>query len=452
MGNHVALDVHARSVYAVKATPDGAELWRRRFPAGREGEEQLRKLLEPGDVVVLEATRGSHRLANWLEGSGAVVRVIDPQQAPSLRTGEQRGKKTDYRDCRALLKDLRSGTLVDVWRPDPETRELRHLTRERAAYNHSITRIKNRLQALLHEEGVPFPGLLLWSQEGHAWLQQQPLRAGTRAILLREWGALRCLLTIKETQEEALQLAALHRPGVVRLMQLAGFAPTAALIVLGEAGDLNRFPSGKHLVSYAGMNPRVYQSGERSKGGSITKAGRSRLRWVMTEVAWAHVIANGPEAGLYHRLVQRGKPKGVAIVALARHLLVLAYHLLQRPEPYRRLEGEQWHRKLTKLASHRPPGERRPAAEARHVDWAWSRIQEITGQDPPSRSKGGRPRLAVDPKAPEPQVYPAPAPVLSSTAAPPPAEDTAGVRPPTARLPATTRRSLGIREKEPSPA
>src|SRR5690348_15816794 len=126
MARLVAVDAHRKTLFVVVGDRAGNELLRRRFSSTSAGEEELIRLLEPEDVVVVEATAGVFRLANRLEKSGATIRVVDPQQA---RLVGMRGKKTDYRDCRALLQHLRSGTLVEVWRPDATTRVIRQLTR-----------------------------------------------------------------------------------------------------------------------------------------------------------------------------------------------------------------------------------------------------------------------------------------------------------------------------------
>ena len=118
-------------------------------------------------------------------------------------------------------------------------------------------------------------------------------------------------------------------------------------------------------------------------GGRISKSGRPLLRWVMVEVAWAHVLADGPEAGLYHRLVARGKPKGVAITALARHLLVLAWKLLTRGENYQKLERWGYLRKLAILAASRPAAERKAGGGTTDIAWARERYRELTGEEPP---------------------------------------------------------------------
>jgi transposase len=376
MARLVAVDLHRNTLFVVMTGTDGQELWHRRFPTTLVGEAALLDQLQPGDRVVMEATNGAFRLAHRLESRGAQVLVADPQHARLLGL---RGKKTDYRDCRALLEHLRSGTLIEVWRPDAATREIRQLTRERQAYNQAIVALKNRIRALLWDEGIETPDRL-WTREGQAWLAEQPLAPSLRRLLDREVAALAALLVVKEAQEAELAGRATERPEAQRLMQLAGFGPAAAMMFLGQVGRVDRFPSAKQIVSYSGLDPRVQQSGDKCRTGSISKAGRTPLRWIMVEVAWAHVAANGPEAERYQRLVAKGKPKGVAIAALARHLLVLAYQLLTKEEPYRRVDAKKYEDKLQALAAFRPATEER---EPTHTAWAAEQLKALTGLPSP---------------------------------------------------------------------
>jgi transposase len=385
MSRLIAIDVHRRSYFVLAADPEGQELWQRRFATAAAGEAQLLELLGPGDQIVLEATLGTFRLANRLESTGATVLVTDPQHA---RLVGFRGKKTDYRDCRALLEHLRKGHLSPVWRPDPATREIRQLTRERQAYNRSIVQLKNRIRALLWEEGLT-PPEQLWTKEGQAWLAAQPLAPVLRRLLDREVAALTALTAVKEAQEAELAERATGLPAAQRLLQVAGFGPTTAVMFLGQVGPVDRFPSAKHLVSYSGLDPRVHQSGETCRPGSLSKAGRTPLRWLLVEVAWAHVAAGGPEAARYHRLVAKGKPKGVAIAALARHLLVLAYHLLTKEAAYRQVDAKKYEDKLQTLAAFRPDTEE---LELTHTAWAAERLQELTGLASPYEAAHPRSR------------------------------------------------------------
>lgn len=379
MGRDVAVDVHRRSLYVLIESAPGVEVLRRRFPHTAAGEAALLAELRPGDRVILEATSGAYRLANRLESSGAEVHVVDAAQVPALGA---RGKKSDYRDCQALLQHLRGGKLAEVWRPDLGTRRRRQLTRERAAYNQGITRLKNRLQALLWEEGLT-PPCKLWSEAGRTWLFTEALPAlpaTARGILLREWAALQVLAETKQEQEAELAREGLDLPEVPRLLQLPGFGIATAVMFLAEVGSVGRFPSAKHLVSYAGLNPKLYQSGATRRCGSVSKAGRPQLRWLMIEVAWAHVRAGGAEAALFHRLVQRGKLEAEAITALARHLLVVAYQLLKRQENYRGLAPTSYERKLAVLGGYRPESEADPRP---NVVWASEQFTVLTGAASP---------------------------------------------------------------------
>jgi transposase len=461
MAQHLAIDVHDRTLFVVAVDADtGEELCRRRFPHTPAGIAEIRGRLAPGDTVVMEATRGAHSLANRLESSGAEILLADPQRCRLLGF---RGKKTDYRDCLALLAHLRSGQLTTVWRPDARTRERRQVSRERHGANHTVTQCKNRLLALLREEGLESPGELLWGPEGAAWLATLPVAASTLAILRRTWDLLQAVLAVKAQQDQGFAQSALMDPRAWRLLQLPGLGPMAAEIVLGEVGDFTRFAESRQLVSYAGLDPRVQQSGDLRRGGRISKSGRSQLRWIMVEVAWSHVLAHGPEAGLYHRLVRRGKEPGVAITALARHLLVIAHKLLTRDEPYRGENAGTYLRKLAALAAFRPEEQRRPRGRKEgqsDIDWARERYREVTGQEPPRRS----PATAAAP-APEAvtgeRATPEPAPVAGLAAPAAPAESKAisscaagadGVRATRRVPPARTSRSASGARRSPGAA
>lgn len=398
-GRDIAIDNHTRSRLVVMATREGKELFRRRFGVDAQGTAALLAVVRAGDRVILEATTGSMQLANRLEAAGAQVFLVDPQRT---RLVGFRGKKTDYRDCLALLEHLRLGHLALVWRPDAAIRAVRQLTRERFAFNQSIVRLKNRIRGLLVEEGYEAPNWL-FSAAGERWWSALPLAPTSRAIVRREWAALAALEQCKEEEKEMFAAWALELPLAQRLMQLTGFGIDLAVMWVGEVGDLTRFPSAKQLVSYGGLDPRVQQSGDHCYGGRISKAGRSQLRWIMVEVAHHHVAANGPEAGYYHRLVAAGKRPAVAMVALARRLLVLCYLLLTRETTHREVDLKRYEEKLTALGAHRPYPEPSQDQEistpqASNRDWAAARVEALTGCVSPRRAAGTRFRTRRGPR------------------------------------------------------
>jgi transposase len=117
---------------------------------------------------------------------------------------------------------------------------------------------------------------------------------------------------------------------IERLDEIPGIGPTAAQIILAEIGtDMTRFPTAAHLVSWAKLCPRTIQSGPITRGGRTGK-GNPYLKGVLGDAATAAAKTNTFLGERYRRIVKRrGKLK--ALVAVARSLLVVVWHLLADP-------------------------------------------------------------------------------------------------------------------------
>lgn len=125
-----------------------------------------------------------------------------------------------------------------------------------------------------------------------------------------------------------------YEPHLARLEQIPGIGRTAAGAILAEIGsDMSRFPSAKHLASWAGVAPGNKQSGGKRLRAATTR-GNTHLRAVLAEVVWviSHTKDNYLSAQ-FHRLARRlGKKR--AIVAVSHSLIVIIYHLLQANQDY----------------------------------------------------------------------------------------------------------------------
>jgi transposase len=117
------------------------------------------------------------------------------------------------------------------------------------------------------------------------------------------------------------------------LQRIPGVGPLIGLTFAAEIGAVSRFSSASKLVGYAGLAPRISQSGERSQTGRLSKAGPRTLRWAAVEAANQAWRPTNPFHGHYRRLAAR-HGKNPANSAVARKLLICAWHMLSRNQVF----------------------------------------------------------------------------------------------------------------------
>jgi len=118
------------------------------------------------------------------------------------------------------------------------------------------------------------------------------------------------------------------------LTSINGIGDKTAWSILAYIGDISLFDNAKQISSYAGLNPRIEQSGSSIHRSSLSKVGCARLRKSLYMPALVAVRCNPLMSVFYERLLARGKPKKVALVAVMRKLLVLAYGVLKSGKPF----------------------------------------------------------------------------------------------------------------------
>jgi transposase len=316
--------------------------------------------------VAMESTSSYWRpVYNLLEGQFVVwvANAYHIKQVP--------GRKTDVRDAEWIADLLRHGLLRPSFIPAPEQRHLRDLTRYRTHLVEERARLTNRLQAVLEDANVKLAAVVTDVRGVSARAILEALIAGetdpaTLAELAR--GRLRTKrdllaqavvgrftthhafliaehLSHLDYLEEAMERVSVEiaqrlkdeQAAIDVLDTIPGISRRAAEVLLAEIGaDLSRFPSARHLASWAGMCPGNAESGGKRLSGR-TRKGNRWLRQVLIEIA--HVAAKTRDtylAAQYRRIAaRRGKKR--ALIALGHTILVIIYHLLTRREPYRDL-------------------------------------------------------------------------------------------------------------------
>ena len=121
---------------------------------------------------------------------------------------------------------------------------------------------------------------------------------------------------------------------VILLDTIPGIGDLLGLTLASEIGDVARFSSPRKLIGYAGLAPKIDQSGDRSRTGALSKAGSRTLRWAAVEAAQHAWRPTNPWHPLYTDIAKRAG-KNPAKAAVARKILIAAWHVLSRQQPFK---------------------------------------------------------------------------------------------------------------------
>jgi transposase len=359
----IGLDVH-REFARVAIWQDGVVRDAGRIATTPETLRIFADSLAPSDEVALEATGNTHAIVKLLRRRVARVVVSNPQKTRAIAESRV---KTDKVDAQILAQLLAADYLPEVWIADEDTQARRRQVARRAHLVRQRTRLKNQVQAILHRNLVPrCPAADLFGRKGRAWLAEQELPLDERhavVALLRQLDFHGHELGLIDAE---LARIALRCADTKRLMTIPGVDVTVAMSITAAVGPFTRFDSPNKLVRYLGLNPRVKQSGEQPAAhGRIAKQGRAHARGMLVEAAWVAVKTPGPLRAFFERVRAR-RGMQIAVVATARKLAVLCWHMITRGQDYAFARPSLTAKKLRalELKAGMPPrrGQKGPAA------------------------------------------------------------------------------------------
>ncbi len=137
---------------------------------------------------------------------------------------------------------------------------------------------------------------------------------------------------IKEAEHEINCLLG-NDPRVTLLRSIPGLGPILAVVVALEIDDVTRFGAAPKLAAYAGLVPSTYASGGKTFHGHLLHMSNKWLRWALVEAAWV-AMRNSPYCRAYFESRKRHKGPHVAIIALARRLSEIVWHVLNEERAY----------------------------------------------------------------------------------------------------------------------
>lgn len=357
------LDVHKRVIVACRLTPGPRGHPVREIASFRTTTAGLLELsgwlaAVAVAVVAMESTGSFWKpVYNVLEGSFELV-VVNAQHLKAVP-----GRKTDVRDAEWIADLLRHGLLRPSFIPERPERELRELTRYRTSLLQQRSAEVNRIHKVLEGANIKLASVAtnVVGTSGRAMLEAliagevDPERlAGHARGRLREkhdslvealagrFGTHQAFLLaamlhhldtidelIERTSAEVAARLAPFEAELGRLQTVPGIGRRTSETILSEVGaDMSRFPSSRHLASWAGLCPGNHESAGKSRSGRARK-GSPWLRSMLVEAAKSASRSPTYLGALYARLAARRGAKR-ATFALAHNLLVIAFHILSR--------------------------------------------------------------------------------------------------------------------------
>jgi transposase len=259
--------------------------------------------------VVMEVT-GTYgmKLAHGFYELGIPVSMVNPLCIKRFGQMKLRRSKTDAYDA-CLIAEYGETQDLELWHPKAKEQEcLAQIMRTMADLQKMKTELKNRQEAA-----------------SKLAFREQSCESALASVLSQVQSE---IAHLKDQMKEILQQA--FHDANIRLQSIPGVGEVTAGAILAHCGQFELFQRASQAVAFAGLNPSPHQSGTSVRGrGGISKRGHADLRALLYMGALSAIRYNEPCRALYLRLLEKGKPKRVALVAVAHKLLRQAFGVLK---------------------------------------------------------------------------------------------------------------------------
>lgn len=280
-----------------------------------KGLKELVNIIPKTSVCVMEATGPYYlRLATFLYERGYKISVVNPLVIRRYSQMLMKRTKTDKADAQVIAmygKDQKPG----FWKPKQKSiQRIQQINSVIESLIKERTRWTNKIEAA--KQDVNFDKLSMR-------IMKQLIRNINRNMVKLE-EELDMIIEQEYMQENRI------------LQSIPGIGRKTSIVLLAITGGFTKFESYKQFCSYVGLSPRIYESGSSVRGKArICKLGLSRVRQLLYLCAWTAKQANKACKMLFDRLIEKGKSKKLALIAVANKLIRQAFGCIRNNNFYR---------------------------------------------------------------------------------------------------------------------
>jgi transposase len=314
---YVGLDVHKKTISYCVRQADGTIVQEGTIAATREALTGLLQSLPQPWAAGLEATLFSAWIYDHIRAQGGSVKVAHSMMLQAIAAGKRKNDRVDARKISDLLR-------CDYF-PEchmAEVRDRRRVLRFRNLLVRQAVRMKNKVSGLLMETGIEYnKGKLHQKKYFSQMLEEQraQMPESLPGLLQLSRTTIETLTRMDRQLLRALEHDTMLAARVERLMTIPAVGPVLALTWALEVGDIRRFPSVKHVVSYCGLCGAERSSGGKQQRTPISKQRNKHLQTMLVEAAKLAPRWYPELALVYEREKQKGN-RNRATLAVARKL------------------------------------------------------------------------------------------------------------------------------------
>lgn len=312
--NYIGIDI-SKLTFDVAILNEKEKYNHHKFSNDGDGFTKMMQLLnQESDVCVMEASGPYYlKLATYLFDNKISVCVVNPLVIRRFSQMRMSRTKTDKKDAK-IIADYGRAETPDLWEPEAD----------------HILELK-QMQAYVEQLNKSRTGFL----RQHEAFKQNPVNA----VAMNE--SLQNVIDNLETELAIIEIKMIeivsqhHQKLFDQLNSIPGIGKKTAMQLIVISGGFTKFENAKQLCSYIGLSPRIFESGTSIKGKSrICKMGMSRIRAMLYVCSWTAKKSNKACKELYDRLVEKGKPKKLALIAVVNKLLKQAFAIATKNEYY----------------------------------------------------------------------------------------------------------------------